>query len=665
MKCPRCQGIITERCGQCPHCGAVFGKESSDRITLYFEVKEQLSYLDTLKSYLDTSLNALSGSLNRIETLVTESLNKAVPETTDKETVKPEKTRADSDLVTEFVEELPTEFYPHEKATAQPAPVTTSTQTATIGEGEFRFGQKWLLIIGIITMVFAVGYFLKYSFTKGWVGPSGRIALSYFWGMAFLGLGEWFRKKEFRSFGLSLAGGGIAVFYFATFAGFQLYHLVPLWLSFSIMILITVFSCVLAIVYDAKWLAALGTLGGFLTPLFLSSNQPNQIALMSYITILNLGILALATRKNWRLLESLGFVFTWILYTSWYAVYYKTAVFWPSLIFLMAFFLIYAILPVAATLYAKKTRSLGSLWFAAPNALIAFGFAFGLVADKYSTPYVAIVTLFIAVVFLTLSSWLSEHESVDGAAFWYLIANAVFFLVLTVPILFSSNWITIFWALEAVFLLWLGLKLDRKWMTITGIVLALFITGKFFLYDYPVTFHLGRTWSRFKVPYTQDLLERLLTGTALIASLFFFSRKLRAAVGATWNQLGSLFTTIFGGVLFLTLTMETSAFFYQYAPHARFASISVLWAVFASALMVQGFRQESSAMRKTAIGLFLLTLFKVFFMDISHFSTPYRILSFMVLGLLLIGSSWLYHRFSEKQPQGKQAIEDGSENGTA
>ena len=665
MKCPRCQEIITERCGQCPHCGAVFGKESSEKISLYFDVKEQLSYLDTLKSYLDTSLNTLSGSLSRIETLVTDSLNKAVPQTTEKQPVAPVEATADSNLVTEFADELPTEFHPRKSDTDQTIPSTASAQTPVIGKGEFHFGQKWLLIIGIITMVFAVGYFLKYSFTKGWVGPAGRIALSYFWGMAFLGLGEWFRKKEFRSFGLSLAGGGIAVFYFATFAGFQLYHLVPLWLSFSIMILITVFSCVLAVVYDAKWLAALGALGGFLTPLLLSSDQPNQIALMSYITILNLGILILSTRKSWRVLESLGFVFTWILYTSWYAVYYKTASFWPSLIFLMVFFLIYAILPVAATLYRKKTRSLGSMWFAAPNALIAFGFAFGLVADRYSTPYVAIVTLFIAVVFLTLSSWLSEHESADGAAFWYLIANAVFFLVLTVPILFSSNWITIFWALEAAFLLWLGLKLDRKWMTVTGIVLAFFITGKFFLYDYPVTFHLGKTWSRFDVPYVQGLLERLLTGAVLIASLYFSSRKLRTAIGKAWNQLGSLFAEIFGGVLFLTLTMETSGFFYQYAPHARFASISVLWAIFASALMVQGFRLESSAMRKTAIGLFLLTLFKVFFMDISHFSTPYRILSFMVLGLLLIGSSWLYHRFSEKQPQGKQAVVDGGENGTA
>jgi uncharacterized membrane protein len=648
MKCPKCQETITERSGQCPHCGLMFAKETSEKISLYFDVKEQLSYLDTLKSYLDTSLNTLSGSLSRLEALVTDSLKTTALDTTGESAAKSPEAKLDSEPVTEFEDKLPTEFYPHKDKPEHPEVEAPSAQPSGIGDGEFRFGQKWLLIIGIITMVFAVGYFLKYSFTKGWIGPAGRIGLSYFWGMAFLGLGEWFRKREFRSFGLSLAGGGIAVLYFSTFAGFQLYHLIPMWLSFAIMVLITVFSCVLAIVYDAKWLAALGTLGGFLTPLFLSTGHNEQIALMSYMTILNLGILALATRKSWRVLESLGFVFTWILFTSWYAVYYKTAAFWPSLIFLLLFFLIYAILPVAATLYRKETRSLGSMWFAAPNALIAFGFAFGLVADRYSTPYVAIVTVFIAVVFLTLSNWLSEHESVDGPAFWYLIANAVFFLVLTVPILFSSNWITIFWALEAALLIWLGLKVDRKWMTITGIVLILLVTGKFFLYDYPVVFRLGRKWSYFKGPYTQNLLERLLTSAALIGSLYWGGRKLRATAGVTWNKLGALFSWFFGGSLFLVLTIETASFFYQYAPGARFASISVLWAIFASILMIQGFREQNSTMRKTAIGIFLVTLFKVFFMDISHFSTPYRILSFMVLGLLLIGSSWLYHRFREK-----------------
>ncbi len=650
MKCPNCHEILTERCSVCPKCGIVFTDETIEKISLYFDVKEQLTYLNTLKNYLDTSLTSLNSSLNRLEkVMIANSVHEPVPKP---ETAAPSPAEPDlqSQAVTEFIEEMPTELHSRDPGSPSSPSLLTSAPPAAIGENEFHFGQKWLLIIGIITMVFAVGYFLKYSFTKGWVGPAGRIVLSYFWGMVFLGMGEWFRKKEFRSFGLSLAGGGIAVFYFATFAGFQLYHLVPFWLSFALMLVITCFSAVLAIIYDTKWLAALGTLGGFLTPILLSTHTPNQIALMSYMLILNLGILALATRKNWRILESLGFVFTWLLYTAWYGPYYKTAYFWPSIIFLFLFFLIYAILPVAGTLYRKEARSIGNLWFAAPNALITFGFAFALVTDRFSMPYVSIVTILIAVIFLALANWMSEHDSRESSAFWYLIANAVFYLVLTVPILFSSNWITIFWALEAALILWLGLKVKRKWMTATGIILIIVVTGKFIFYDYHFIFHLSHSWYYRNIPYTKMLLERILTAAAVLAALYKSSRQLHSSATNTRSRWGSLLFVIFATTLFIILTIDTVAFFHQYLPGARFASISILWAIFASVLMVQGFRKENSTMRKTAIGIFIVTLFKVFLVDISHFSTPYRILSFMVLGMLLITSSWLYHHFRKTFP---------------
>ncbi|NOZ14067.1 MAG: DUF2339 domain-containing protein [Acidobacteria bacterium] len=654
MKCPNCHETLTGPCLVCPGCGTVFTGETAEKISLYFDVKEQLAYLSTLKNYLDSSLTSLNTSLGRLEKVMTESLDEH-PAGEPESAAGPAENHLHPGAENKFTEEIPAESAVRKpEYLSSPSPLS-APPPAAIGENEFHFGQKWLLIIGIITMVFAVGYFLKYSFTKGWVGPTGRVALSYFWGIVFLGMGEWFRKKDFRAFGLSLTGGGIAVLYFATFAGFQLYHLVSFGVSFSLMLVITCFSAVLAIIYDTKWLAALGTLGGFLTPLLLSTHSPNQIALMSYMLILNLGILVLATRKSWRILESIGFVFTWLLYTAWYAPYYKTACFWPSIIFLLLFFLIYAILPVAGTLYRKSTRSISSLWFAAPNALITFGFAFALVTDRFSTPYVSIVTILIAVVFLTLANRLSKDDTPKSSAFWYLVANAVFYLVLTVPILFSSNWITIFWALEAALTIWLGLKTERKWMTATGITLILIVAGKFIFYDYHFVFHLSRSWYFYNILYTKMLPERILTAAAVLTALYKSSRQLHSSAIHARSRWGGILFVAFAATLFITLTIETAAFFHQYVPGARFASISILWAIFASALMVQGFRKENGIMRKTAIAIFIVTLFKVFLVDISHFSTPYRILSFLVLGMLLITSSWLYHHFRKMLTENAEA----------
>jgi uncharacterized membrane protein len=107
---------------------------------------------------------------------------------------------------------------------------------------------------------------------------------------------------------------------------------------------------------------------------------------------------------------------------------------------------------------------------------------------------------------------------------------------------------------------------------------------------------------------------------------------------------------LFGGwaVLgFVVLNYEVSAFFHDYAPAAHFAAISVLWALCSIALVVVGFRRRQERLRQCALGLFAVTVLKVFVVDLAHVSTPFRIISFVVLGLLLIGASYLYYHYRE------------------
>ena len=69
-------------------------------------------------------------------------------------------------------------------------------------ESEIRLGQKWLLIVGIVITVLAVGHFLEYSFDRNWVGPAGRVSLAYLAGLAILATGEVLRRRGFDLFGL-------------------------------------------------------------------------------------------------------------------------------------------------------------------------------------------------------------------------------------------------------------------------------------------------------------------------------------------------------------------------------------------------------------------------------------------------------------------------------
>jgi uncharacterized membrane protein len=515
---------------------------------------------------------------------------------------------------------------------------------------EVRLGQKWLLIIGIVTMVFGIGYFLKYSFEQGWIGPAGRVAMAYLWGIVFLIAGNQFRKR-FEAFGLSLIGGGIATLYFSSFASFQLYNLIAQTPSFLIMVVITVLASALAIFYDTKWLAILGLLGGFLTPVMLSTGQDNQIFLMTYMTILNLGLLGVAYYKKWDILNVSGFAATYLLYAGWFYKHYAYSKFWPAIIFLNVFYFIYCITPFAYQFFRVGREKMTGFLIIALNSFIAFGFSFFMIRERFSLEWVSAVTISYAVVFLLMASYLYRKDLHKKTAFPVFLSQSALFLIITIPIVFSKHWITIFWASQAIILLWTGIRLNKKGLINGAYALFAVTILKFLFYDYPAVFKLSLSNFYIKGSYVYLITERQITSVFLLLGLYVMASMVKKI---SLSQLSpklkdcTLINGLSGIVLFIILNVEISSFFYHYLIGARFASISVLWALFSVALMIRGFKYNLSYVRIISLSLFFITLIKVFLFDISKIDTPYRILSFIILGIVMIGTSYLYHKFKDK-----------------
>ncbi len=73
-------------------------------------------------------------------------------------------------------------------------------------------------------------------------------------------------------------------------------------------------------------------------------------------------------------------------------------------------------------------------------------------------------------------------------------------------------------------------------------------------------------------------------------------------------------------------------------------ALSVLWSIYAAVLAAAGFIRRVAAIRWTALSLFALTVIKVMLVDIAVLQQLYRIIAFLVLGLLLLVVAWGYHR---------------------
>lgn len=651
MQCLKCKKVVAEEASTCPKCGSDLLVHRSLNL-----IKNSLGHINSEASSLSSQIIQLQNQITNFENLISkptaQEKQPAVPgvkEKISKETGRRTSTVSDED------KPEPITTSDRDNQTASPTiPKTFSSEKKITpiktGELEIKLGQKWLLIAGVIFSVLAVGWFLKFSFDQNWVGPTSRVILAYFAGLTFIGAGEFFRRKNFFTFGLYIIGGGLATLYFATFAAFQIYHLIPQIPSFFIMILVTVFAGALALVYDTKWLAVLGIIGGFLTPIVLGTEQDNQTALMTYMVILNSAILIIAFFKQWRLLNYLGFIFTWFLFSVWYFNHYEELKFLKTIIFLNIFFLTYALVPFVYYIFKDHQKRLLGIGMSISNSFIAFAFSYAMIKNSYQIESSSIVSIIYAIIFLFMSRFIYIRNQKEIDASVLLLAKAMFFLVLTVPILFAENWVTFFWTIQAGVIFWAAVKVKNQWLYLGAVLFLTLSIIKLFIYDYNVVFLFQMTNFYFPKGFSYFLVERILTEAMILLALYLvasLSRKTPINVRISEKGDIGLFIGAFVALLFIVLNIEVAGFFAEYISQARSAAISILWTIFSIVTIAFGFLKNQSTLRKSAIGLFVFTMIKVFFWDMSNVSTPYRIVSFLVLGLMLISASYLYHRFKD------------------
>jgi uncharacterized membrane protein len=149
------------------------------------------------------------------------------------------------------------------------------------------------------------------------------------------------------------------------------------------------------------------------------------------------------------------------------------------------------------------------------------------------------------------------------------------------------------------------------------------------------------------------LNARFLLGLGLCAALFLYSASFRRR-----DEVRDLGNALFWAALpalLLLLSVEDYRYWTERAGlDPRRAgwvaqmSLSLIWGLYAAALLGLGFWRRARALRFCALALFGLTALKLVLIDIAHVHQLYRIISFIALGILMIAASYLYHRIEKR-----------------
>ncbi|MEI8020147.1 MAG: DUF2339 domain-containing protein [Schlesneria sp.] len=101
------------------------------------------------------------------------------------------------------------------------------------------------------------------------------------------------------------------------------------------------------------------------------------------------------------------------------------------------------------------------------------------------------------------------------------------------------------------------------------------------------------------------------------------------------------------GTLFVFLSLELNTFLSVYVPGLRSGGVSILWSVFAFSWLLQGIWRNVRPLRYAGLSLFAVVIWKVFFSDLAQLDSFYRIIAFIVLGVMVLAGSFIYLKYRE------------------
>jgi uncharacterized membrane protein len=523
---------------------------------------------------------------------------------------------------------------------------------------ESRIGSQWFNRIGILAVLIGVAWFLKLAFDNHWIGAAGRVLIGLLAGASLIAWSERFRKHAYVRFSWSLKAIGTGVLYLSLWAAFSLYHLIPSTAAFAAMIVVTAFNGFLAWIQDAELLALYAIVGGLSTPALLSTGENHEVALFTYLLLLNVAVLVLVALRPWSRLLCGAFFGTVVYFAMWAAEFYSNDEFGTTAFFLACYFLIFALAPRLVRLRNDEAAS-PSAWdnlavIAVPVANAALGFLgfYMMLEHAGSTAAEPWVAVAFAAFYLGLL-WLPRvgilRDSPAPLAPLHL-TTAVVFLTMAIPLKAHGRWLTIGWLVEGGALVWAARRIGSHLLRVLAILcLAMGLV---------VLVIQNPTAST--TPVFNERFATYFVGIAVCGFVAWLAFQAvhdaeESSWTPTWEALAVSSALAVNALILLAVGWEIHSYWWylqyrgdwhlehDYRMYAQF-TYSAFFMAFGAALLALGFWRRSAFLRWQALVLLAASIGKVFIVDVSELAQGYRILSFLGLGALLLSVSFIYQK---------------------
>lgn len=315
---------------------------------------------------------------------------------------------------------------------------------------EMKIGLNWINRLGILLIILGVGAAFRYSYTN-WFNDYFKGALFFLLGAGMAAAGEWFYRKNNRTFALGLLGGGIAVLYGSVFFSYFLLEIIDMFTALGLSVLVTATAVVLSLRYHSRTICAFGLIGGYL-PLYsyllaFGLDGTAVFAAMGYLTLLNLSILLIAIQRQWSIVHYLSFIFH---IPSMLVLISLTDNHLFSMGYSIVTFLIYLGITMAYPLKNKVALKYRDVLLLAFNTFVSCSLLYFLFNQLGWDDFRGLLALVFCGLYFGLGKFMETSLPKERQSIVLFYATSLTFAVLMIPFQFGMEWAAFGWLVEAI-----------------------------------------------------------------------------------------------------------------------------------------------------------------------------------------------------------------------
>ncbi|QHW33293.1 DUF2339 domain-containing protein [Paenibacillus rhizovicinus] len=516
--------------------------------------------------------------------------------------------------------------------------------------------RHWTTLIGVLFLLAALATLFKYTLDEGLITVQMKIGAGLLAGGGAIAAGlKLSRRADMnrRRLGEFATGLGAAAWYMTgIYAGVYEAIWEPLTV-FIVMSVITVAMTAFAYAYNFRLLLGLGLGGALLAPFVLQPEADHVFPLFLYLLVVNAVFFAISIAKSWLEPRIGAFVATWILYAVYYLNFSHADSGWLTkpMSYALAAFVFYALAFFVAA-WREKCGYAGWNMTASFANTVLFGlWAPTLLGGEGHS--MTVLLLAIGALYMAMSAVVAQIDKQGKVAIYsHLLFGAFVFLIGLSELGGGSEYRPIIgvyvWSCIALIALAGGMKLRSDLLKLIASVIWL-ITG---VYWFAATWNVPQiNWFDVYVPF----LNGGAAAWMLLAAIgFYFARKVRfdgirpessehAVIGHVYALLSHL---IVGGLLTVQILNASDAYFWA---DGTMLMLSVTWGVYAMLLFLWGAYSRGVLFRWFGSCVLAVVAVKTLMFDLSGEDTLYKMIAFLMLGLICFGITLINQRWRDRE----------------